>query len=197
MLRTLLLHLLCPFFCVTAADLSEVPAESAAKSLNLATTTEAATDAATKTSVVVAPIHLEQTLSIIKPDAVEKNALGEILQYFETAGLKVVASKMIRLTPEQIKEFAAEHKDRPFFNDLVAYMTSGPIIVQVLEGEGAIAVNRRIMGVTDPSKAAPGTIRSDFGTDITHNAVHGSDSKTTAEQEIAFFFKPDEIFSQQ
>jgi nucleoside-diphosphate kinase len=188
MLRSLLLHLLCPFFCVTAVDLPEAP--------KVATTTEASTEA----SVIVAPIHLEQmleqTLSIIKPDAVEKNALGEILQYFEAAGLKVVASKMIRLTPEKAKQFAAEHKDRPFFNDLVTYMTSGPIVVQVLEGEDAIAVNRRIMGVTDPSKAIPGTIRSDFGTDITHNAVHGSDSKTSAEKEIAFFFSPDEIFSQ-
>jgi nucleoside-diphosphate kinase len=187
MLRSLLLHLLCPFFCVTAADLPE----SAIKPTKIVTTTEA-----TEASVVVAPIDLERTLSIIKPDAVAKNALGEILQYFEAAGLRVVASKMIRLTPEKAKKFAAEHKDRPFFNDLVAYMTSGPIVVQVLEGENAIAANRRIMGVTDPSKATPGTIRSDFGTDITHNAVHGSDSKTSAEQEIAFFFTPDEIFSQ-
>ena len=182
--KALFLHLLCPFLSVTAVDLPEAP--------NV-TTTEATTEA----SVVVAPIHLEQTLSIIKPDAVKKNVLGEILQYFETAGLKVVASKMIRLTPEKAKEFAAEHKDRPFFNDLVAYMTSGPIIVQVLEGENAIALNRRIMGVTDPSKAAPGTLRADFGTDITHNAVHGSDQKISAQQEIAFFFQPDEIFSQE
>jgi nucleoside-diphosphate kinase len=131
----------------------------------------------------------EQTLSIIKPDAVEQELVSEIDSYLESAGLKVVASKRMQLTEEQAREFYAAHKDRPFYNDLVTYMTSGPVVVQILEGEDAVALNRKVMGTTDPAKAEPGTIRADFGTDIQHNAVHGSDSLENAEKEIAFFFK--------
>lgn len=140
-------------------------------------------------------LAIEQTLSIVKPDAVEKNQIGEIIEYFETAGLKIVAAKLTRLTPEQAKTFYAVHKDKAFYKDLVAFMTSGPVLVQVLEGEDAIAVNRQVMGVTDPKKASPGTIRADFGTDVQHNAIHGSDSPETAKSEISFFFKPEEIYS--
>lgn len=138
---------------------------------------------------------IEQTLSIVKPDAVEHNQLGEILEYYETAGLKVVAAKLTQLTPDQAKAFYAVHKDKAFFNDLIAFMISGPVLVQVLEGEDAVAVNRQVMGVTDPHKASPGTIRADFGTDVQHNAVHGSDSPENAKKEISFFFKPEEIYS--
>jgi nucleoside-diphosphate kinase len=138
---------------------------------------------------------IEQTLSIVKPDAVEKNQIGEILEYLENAQLRVVAAKLVRLTPEQAKAFYAAHKEKAFFNDLVAFMTSGPVLVQVLEGEDAIAVNRQVMGTTDPKKASAGTIRADFGTDVQHNAVHGSDSPQAAKNEISFFFKPEEIFS--
>jgi len=140
-------------------------------------------------------LQIEQTLSIIKPDAVEHNQIGEILEYFENAGLRVVGSKMVQLTPEQAKAFYAVHKDKAFFNELVKYMSSGPVIVQVLEGEDAVAINRQVMGSTDPSKASPGTIRADFGTDVQRNAVHGSDSPENAKKEISFFFKQNEIFS--
>jgi len=137
---------------------------------------------------------LEQTLSIIKPDAVEQNQIGNIIEYFERNGLSVVAAKMVHLSAEQAKSFYAVHKDKPFFEELVKFMTSGPILVMVLEGEGAITRNREIMGATDPSKAKPGTIRCDFATSIDRNAVHGSDSPQTAKVEIPFFFKPNEIF---
>jgi nucleoside-diphosphate kinase len=140
-------------------------------------------------------IQIEQTLSIIKPDIIESNQVGEILEYIETSGLKIVGSKMIRLSTEQAKHLYTAHKDAAFFNDLVSFITSGPVIVQVLEGEDAVAVNRQIMGVTDPGKASPGTIRSDFGTDTQRNAVHGSDSLASAKKEISIFFKPQEIYS--
>jgi nucleoside-diphosphate kinase len=136
----------------------------------------------------------EVTLSIIKPDAVQRNLIGEILRRFESAGLKVVAGKLLRLSPEQARSFYAVHKERPFFASLCAYMSSGPIFVSVLESENAIAKNREIMGATDPAKAAPGTIRKDCGTDVEANAVHGSDGSETAAAEIAFFFKPEEVF---
>lgn len=137
---------------------------------------------------------LEQTLSIIKPDAVGQNMIGNIIEYFEREGLNVTAAKMLHLTPDQAKNFYAIHKDRPFFQELVDFMTSGPILVMVLEGENAVARNRQIMGATDPAKAAPGTIRADFATSIERNAIHGSDSPQAAKTEIAFFFKPNEIF---
>ena len=136
----------------------------------------------------------EVTLSIIKPDAVQRNLIGEILRRFESAGLKVVAGKLLRLSPEQAQAFYAVHKERPFFASLCAYMSSGPIFISVLEGEDAIAKNREIMGATDPAKAAPGTIRKDCGTDVEANAVHGSDGSETAAAEIAFFFKPGEVY---
>jgi nucleoside-diphosphate kinase len=136
----------------------------------------------------------EVTLSIIKPDAVQRNLIGEILRRFESAGLKVVAGKLLRLSPEQARSFYAVHKERPFFASLCAYMSSGPIFVSVLESENAIAKNREIMGATDPAKAAPGTIRKDCGTDVEANAVHGSDGSETAAAEIAFFFRPEEVF---
>jgi nucleoside-diphosphate kinase len=137
---------------------------------------------------------LEQTLSIIKPDAVEQNMIGNIIEYFEREGLKVVAVKMVHLTDDQSKAFYAVHKERPFYQELVDFMTSGPVLVMVLEGENAITRNREIMGETDPSKAKPGTIRADFATSIERNAVHGSDSPQTAKTEISFFFKSNEIF---
>jgi nucleoside-diphosphate kinase len=139
-------------------------------------------------------MSVERTLSIIKPDATGRNLIGEILRRFEAAGLKVAAGKLLRLTPEQAQAFYAVHKERPFFAGLCAYMSSGPIFVAVLEGENAILKNREIMGATDPAKAAPGTIRKDCGKDVEQNAVHGSDGPETAAGEIAFFFKPDEIF---
>lgn len=135
----------------------------------------------------------ERTFSIIKPDAVERNIIGQILSRFENNGLSVVASKMLRLTVEQARGFYAEHEGRPFYDDLVAYMTSGPVVVQVLEGEDAIAANRRLMGATNPKDAEPGTIRADFAESVEANAVHGSDSPTSAEREIAFFFEPSEL----
>jgi len=138
-------------------------------------------------------MSIEQTLSIIKPDAVGRGLIGEILKRFEGAGLKIVAAKLMRLTPERARAFYAVHKDRPFFESLCAYMSSGPILVSVLEGEDAIMRNREIMGATDPAKAAPGTIRRDCGRDVEQNAVHGSDGPETAATEIAFFFKSDEI----
>jgi nucleoside-diphosphate kinase len=135
----------------------------------------------------------EKTLSIIKPDAVGRNLIGEILRRFEGAGLRIAAGKLLRLTPERAQAFYAVHKERPFFNGLCVYMCSGPIFVSVLEGENAILKNREIMGATDPAKAAPGTIRKDWGNDVEQNAVHGSDGPETAASEIAFFFRPDEI----
>jgi len=131
---------------------------------------------------------MEQTVSIIKPDAVAKNVIGEIYARFEQVGLQIVAAKMMQLSKEQAGEFYAVHKERPFYDDLIEYMTSGPIMVQVLEGEGAVAKNREVMGATNPAEAAAGTIRADFATDITENAVHGSDATETATTEIAFFF---------
>ena len=140
---------------------------------------------------------IEQTLSIIKPDAVGQNQIGNIIEYFEREGLNVVAAKMLQLTPDKAKEFYAVHKDRPFFQELVDFMTSGPILVMVLEGENAVSRNRQIMGPTDPSKAPSGTIRADFATSIERNAIHGSDSPQTAKDEISFFFKQNEIFRRQ
>ncbi|SDL35785.1 nucleoside diphosphate kinase [Modicisalibacter muralis] len=135
----------------------------------------------------------QRTLSIVKPDAVAKNAIGEIISRFEKAGLKVVAAKMLHLSKEQAEGFYAEHKDRGFFGDLVGFMTSGPVLVQVLEGDDAIVKNRDLMGATNPQEAAPGTIRADFAQSIDANAVHGSDSPESAEREIAYFFGSDEI----
>ena len=131
---------------------------------------------------------IERTLSIIKPDAVAKNVIGQIYARFEAAGLKVVASKMAHLSQREAEQFYAVHKERPFFKDLVAFMTSGPVMVQVLEGENAIAKNRELMGATNPKEAAPGTIRADFAESIDANAVHGSDGPDPAAVEIAFFF---------
>ena len=136
---------------------------------------------------------VERTLSIIKPDAVAKNAVGQILSRFEGAGLQVVALKMQQLSQEQAEGFYAEHSERPFFKDLVAFMTSGPVSVQVLEGEGAILKNRDLMGATNPKEADAGTIRADFATSIDANAVHGSDSETSAAREVAYFFSDNEI----
>jgi nucleoside-diphosphate kinase len=135
----------------------------------------------------------ERTLSIIKPDAVAKNVIGEIYSRFEKAGLTIVAAKMMHLTQQQAEGFYAEHKERPFFNDLVAFMTSGPVVVQALEGEGAILKNRDLMGATNPKEADAGTIRADFASSIDANAVHGSDSAASAEREIAYFFNDNEI----
>ncbi|MBI2535002.1 MAG: nucleoside-diphosphate kinase, partial [Deltaproteobacteria bacterium] len=133
-------------------------------------------------------MSVERTLSIVKPDAVGRNLIGEILRRFETAGLKIVAGKLLRLTPERAQAFYAVHKERPFFAGLCAYMSSGPIFVSVLEGENAIMKNREIMGATDPAKAAPGTIRREFGTSIQNNCTHGSDAPETAAFEIGYFF---------
>lgn len=131
---------------------------------------------------------LERTLSIIKPDAVAKNSIGKILDRFEEAGLRIVAARMMHLSRREAEGFYAVHRERPFFADLVKFMTSGPVLVQVLEGENAIARNREIMGATDPEKAEKGTIRADFASNIEENAVHGSDAQETAAQEIAYFF---------
>jgi nucleoside-diphosphate kinase len=136
---------------------------------------------------------IERTLSIVKPDAVAKGATGEILRRFEAAGLRILALKKIRLSDELARGFYAVHKQRPFYGDLVKFMTSAPVVVSVLEGEGAIAKNRELMGPTDSTKAAKGTIRGDFGTDIERNAVHGSDAPATARVEIAYFFNASEI----
>jgi len=135
----------------------------------------------------------ERTLSIVKPDAVASNRIGAILARLEEAGLRIVAARMLHLTREQAEAFYEVHRERPFFNDLVAFMTSGPVLVQVLEGENAIERNREVMGATDPSKADAGTIRADFASNIEENAVHGSDAPDTAEREIAFFFAGEEI----
>jgi nucleoside-diphosphate kinase len=138
---------------------------------------------------------VERTLSIIKPDAVARGLIGDILKKFQSGGLKLVATKLTRLTPERARAFYAVHKERPFYTSLCEYMSSGPILVSVLEGEGAIMKHRDIMGATDPAKAAPGTIRREWGKDVEKNAVHGSDGPETAASEISFFFKPDEIHS--
>ncbi|MCW8880336.1 MAG: nucleoside-diphosphate kinase [Kangiellaceae bacterium] len=136
---------------------------------------------------------IERTFSIVKPDAVAKNVIGQIYARFESAGLKIVASKMVHLSQEKAEGFYAEHKERPFFNDLVAFMTSGPVMVQVLEGENAIKANREIMGATNPAEAARGTLRADFANSIDENAVHGSDAPESAAREIAYFFSEEEI----
>jgi nucleoside-diphosphate kinase len=138
---------------------------------------------------------LERTFSIIKPDGVARNLIGEVVRRFEKAGLTVIAQRMTHLSQREAEAFYAVHKARPFFNDLVKYMTSGPVVVQVLEGEGAIAKNREIMGATDPKKAAPGTIRADLAQSIEANTVHGSDAPETAAVEIAFFFAGTELHS--
>jgi nucleoside-diphosphate kinase len=136
---------------------------------------------------------IERTLSIIKPDGVAKNLIGEIYRRFESAGLRIVAARMVHLSEAQAGDFYAIHKERPFYKDLVAYMTSGPVMVQVLEGEGAIGRNRDIMGATNPADAAPGTIRADFAASIEENVVHGSDGPDTAATEVGFFFPDDQI----
>ncbi len=136
---------------------------------------------------------MERTLSIIKPDAVAKNVIGKIIDRFETNGLRIAAMKKIKLSREDAAKFYEVHKERPFFNDLVEYMTSGSVVVMVLEGENAVAKNRELMGATDPKEAAPGTIRADFAESIEANAVHGSDSLENAQKEIAFFFAQREI----
>src|SRR5436189_3352062 len=136
---------------------------------------------------------IERTFSIIKPDAVAKNVIGGVTAKLEAAGLRVLASKMVRLTEAQAKAFYAVHKERPFYNDLVKFMTEGPVVVQVLEGENAIAKNREVMGATNPEKAAAGTIRKDFAESIEANSVHGSDARETAKGEIRFFFSDLEI----
>ncbi len=136
---------------------------------------------------------MEQTLSIIKPDAVAKNVIGKIIDRFESNGLRIAAMKKIKLTKEDAAKFYEVHKERPFFNDLCEYMSSGPVVVMVLEGENAVAKNRELMGATDPKEAKPGTIRADFAESIEANAVHGSDSLENAKKEIAFFFAQREI----
>lgn len=136
---------------------------------------------------------MERTFSIIKPDATRRNITGKIINCLEEGGLRVVAQKRIHMTEQQAKDFYAVHAERPFYNDLVSFMTSGPVVVQVLEGEKAVARNREIMGATNPADAAPGTIRKEFAESIEANSVHGSDSEENAKIEIDFFFKPEEI----
>ena len=138
---------------------------------------------------------IERTLSIIKPDAVSKNVIGEIYSRFEKAGLKIVAAKMLQLDDESAGGFYAEHKGKGFYADLIEFMTSGPVMVQVLEGENAVALNRELMGATNPAEAAEGTIRADFANSIDANAVHGSDSLSSAEREVSYFFQSGEICS--
>jgi nucleoside-diphosphate kinase len=138
---------------------------------------------------------LERTLSIVKPDGVKANQIGEVYRRFEKAGLSIVAARMLQLSQREAEGFYAVHRERPFFEDLVRYMSSGPVMVQVLEGENAIALNRDIMGATDPKKAAPGTIRADLASSIEQNVVHGSDAPDTAAREIAFFFSTTELHS--
>jgi nucleoside-diphosphate kinase len=142
-------------------------------------------------------MSIERTFSIVKPDAVAKNVIGEIVSRFEKGGLDIIASKMLHLTPEQAQGFYAVHKERPFYSDLVDYMISGPVVVQVLEGENAILKNRELMGATNPAEADAGTIRADFATSIEQNAVHGSDAPETAKEEIAFFFAEEELCSRR
>ncbi|MGJ8526400.1 Nucleoside diphosphate kinase [Halomonadaceae bacterium LMG 33818] len=137
---------------------------------------------------------VERTLSIIKPDAVAKNVIGEIYTRFEKAGLKIIAAKMEHLSREKAEGFYAEHKERPFFNDLVEFMTSGPVMIQVLEGENAVLTNRDLMGATNPKEAEKGTIRADFASSIDANAVHGSDAVESAKREVSYFFAEDEIY---
>jgi nucleoside-diphosphate kinase len=137
---------------------------------------------------------LERTLSIVKPDGVARNLIGEVYRRFEAAGLRIIAARMIQLDERDARAFYAVHKERPFYADLVRYMTSGPVVVQVLAGDGAIAKNREIMGATDPKKAAKGTIRADLAESIERNVVHGSDAAETAAQEIAFFFRSTEVY---
>jgi len=136
---------------------------------------------------------VERTFSIIKPDATERNITGKIIDKLESAGLRVIAQKRIRMTREQAEGFYAVHRERPFFRELVDFMTSGPVVVQVLEGNNAVAKNREVMGATNPKDAAPGTIRAEFARSVGENSVHGSDAPDTARQEIAFFFRDDEI----
>ena len=136
---------------------------------------------------------IERTLSIIKPDGVAKNIIGKIYSRFEKAGLRIIAAKMLQLSEEQAGEFYAVHKERPFYGELIEFMTSGPVMVQVLEGENAISKNREVMGATNPKEAAPGTIRADFAETVDENVVHGSDGADTAKVEIAFFFKDEEV----
>ena len=136
---------------------------------------------------------IERTLSIVKPDGVQKNVIGDVYRRFEQAGLRIVAARMLRLSQTQAEGFYAVHRERPFFRDLVTYMVSGPVMVQVLEGEGAVAKNRDIMGATDPKKADRGTIRADLATSIEQNVVHGSDTAENAAREIAFFFAETEL----
>ena len=136
---------------------------------------------------------VERTLSIIKPDATRRNITGKIVDRFESAGLRVIAQRRIRLSPEQAQQFYAVHKERPFYDSLCAFMTSGPVVVQVLEGENAVEKNREVMGATNPANADPGTIRADFAESVEANSVHGSDAPETAAQEIAFFFSEDQI----
>jgi len=140
-------------------------------------------------------MSVERTLSIIKPDAVAKNVIGQIITRFEGAGLKVIAARMARLSQAEAEGFYAVHRERPFFKDLVSFMISGPVMIQALEGEGAILKNRDLMGATDPKKAAPGTIRADFADSIDANAVHGSDAPETAAVEIAYFFPALNVYS--
>lgn len=140
-------------------------------------------------------MSIERTLSIIKPDAVAKNVIGEIYSRFEQDGLRIVAAKRLKLSEELAGGFYAEHKDRPFFADLIKFMTSGPVMIQVLEGEGAVVKNRDLMGATNPAEAEAGTIRADYAESIDANAVHGSDSQDSAEREIEYFFNSDEISS--
>ena len=136
---------------------------------------------------------IERTLSIVKPDGVARNLIGEVLRRFEKAGLRIVAARMMHLSQQEAEGFYAVHRERPFFKDLVKFMTSGPVLVQVLEGEGAIAKNREVMGATDPKKAAAGTIRADLASTIDENVVHGSDAPDTAAREIAYFFREIEV----
>lgn len=141
------------------------------------------------------PVVVERTLAIIKPDAVKANHIGDIIARYEKNGLQVAGLKMVLLTKERAADFYAVHKDRPFYNDLVTFMSSGPVVVIALEGPNAVAKNREIMGATDPSKAANGTLRKDFGTSMTNNAVHGSDSLENAQKEIDFFFKAKRVYN--
>jgi nucleoside-diphosphate kinase len=140
-------------------------------------------------------VFAEETLSIIKPDAVEAQRIGSIIETFEEKGLKIAALKMTKLTTQQAQEFYKEHAERPFYKDLVKFMTSGPVVLMVLEGDNAIVKNREIMGVTNPEKADAGTLRARFGTDVEKNAVHGSDTEKSAMREIRFFFNPKEIYA--